>query len=165
MTRDADRDEQPAAENVIRISPDGPLEFRGQIEIEASASRAAFADTHAALCRCGASQNKPFCDGSHSMISFRDAGLAAPGNEAPVEASPGADGHALKISPRMNGPLHLQGSLQIENAGGEVIFRGSDAWLCRCGASKNKPFCDGSHKAIAFRSGEGEGFPHSRGRT
>ena len=68
----------------------------------------------------------------------------------------------MKITCRMNGPLHAEGQLTIENAQGEVIFQGEDAWLCRCGNSKNKPFCDGSHKTTQFRSGEGEGFPPSR---
>jgi CDGSH-type Zn-finger protein len=68
----------------------------------------------------------------------------------------------MKIVCRLNGPLHVEGEVSIENAKGEAIFRGDDAWLCRCGSSNTKPFCDGSHKAIGFRSGEGEGFAPSR---
>jgi CDGSH-type Zn-finger protein len=68
----------------------------------------------------------------------------------------------MKIVCRLNGPLHVEGEVAIENANGEGIFHGDDAWLCRCGSSKTKPFCDGSHKTIGFRSGEGEGFAPSR---
>src|ERR1700690_33818 len=159
MTQDGSVDAKQTFENVIRISADGPLYFRGRVEIEGNGARAAFSDTRAALCRCGASQSKPLCDGAHAKISFSEAGLAGPSADGVGDASAGAAGDAMKVSPRLNGPLHVQGKLRIENARGEVIFRGDDAWLCRCGASKVKPFCDGSHKAIGFRSGEGDGFP------
>jgi len=163
--RDSSLGEKPVSENVIRISPDGPLYFRGQIQIDAEDGRAIFSDTHAAICRCGASQNKPLCDGSHSKIGFSDPGLTARGEDDAAETSASGLGDAMKISPRLNGPLHVQGNLRIENAAGEVIFRGDDAWICRCGGSKNKPFCDGTHKAIGFRSGEKDGFPPSRAKA
>jgi CDGSH iron-sulfur domain-containing protein 3 len=162
MTRDDSLDKNETPENVIRISADGPLCFSGRVEIEGSGARAALLDAHAELCRCGASENKPLCDGSHARISFSDAGLAGPGADGIADAHAASDGDTMKISPRLNGPLHVQGRLKIENARGEVIFRGDDAWLCRCGNSKHKPFCDGSHKTIGFRSGEGDGFPPSR---
>ena len=163
--RDAVIEGKPVSENVIRISPDGPLYFRGHIQIDAEDGGAIFSDTRATLCRCGASQNKPLCDGSHSKIAFSDAGMAAPAADGAAETSASGLGDAMKISPRMNGPLHVQGKLRIENAAGDIIFRGDDAWICRCGGSKNKPFCDGAHKAIGFRSGEKDGFPPSRAKA
>jgi CDGSH-type Zn-finger protein len=163
--RNATPEEKPISENVIRISPDGPLYFRGQIQIDAEDGGAIFSDTHAAICRCGASQNKPLCDGSHSKIGFSDAGIAARAKDNAAETSASGNGDAMRISPRLNGPLHVQGKLRIENAAGEIIFRGDDAWICRCGGSKNKPFCDGTHKAIGFRSGENDGFPPSRAKA
>ena len=162
MTQDGGVNDTKKPENVIRISADGPLCFCGRVEIEGSDARAAASDKLVEICRCGASESKPFCDGSHARISFSDAGLAGPGAEGIGDANAGADDDVMKISPRLNGPLHVTGKLRIENARGEVIFRGDDAWLCRCGNSKHKPFCDGSHKAIGFRSGEGEGFAPSR---
>jgi CDGSH-type Zn-finger protein len=162
--RDAALEEKPSPENVIRISPNGPLCFRGQIQIDAEDGRALLSDTSSAICRCGASQNKPLCDGSHSKIAFSDAGMAARGEDNSSETSASGNGDAMKISPRLNGPLHVQGKLRIENAAGEIIFRGEDAWVCRCGGSKNKPFCDGTHKTIGFRSGEKDGFPPSRAK-
>jgi CDGSH-type Zn-finger protein len=162
--RDAALEGKPVSENVIRISPNGPLCFRGQIQIDAEDGRALLSDTSAAICRCGASQNKPLCDGSHTKIAFSDAGMAARSVVTDAETSVSGHGEAMKISPRLNGPLHVQGKLRIENATGGVIFRGDDAWICRCGSSKNKPFCDGTHKAIGFRSGEKDGFPPSRAK-
>jgi CDGSH-type Zn-finger protein len=162
MTQDGGVDETKKLENVIRISADGPLYFCGRVEIEGSDARAAVSDLPVELCRCGASGNKPFCDGSHSRISFSEPGLSEPDANSDADATAGSAGDAMKISPRMNGPLHVTGRLRIENARGEVMFRGDDAWLCRCGTSKNKPFCDGSHKTIGFRSGDGDGFPPSR---
>jgi CDGSH-type Zn-finger protein len=162
--RDAALGEKPVSENVIRISPDGPLYFRGQIKIDAEDGRALLSNTSAALCRCGGSQNKPLCDGTHSKIAFSDEGMAAPAADGDAEMSASAHGDAMKISPRLNGPLHVQGKLRIENAAGDLIFRGNDAWICRCGGSKNKPFCDGTHKAIGYRSSAKEGFPPSRAK-
>ncbi|MGB9337211.1 MAG: CDGSH iron-sulfur domain-containing protein [Candidatus Acidiferrales bacterium] len=162
---DAALEEEPSPENVIRISPNGPLYFRGQIQIDAEDGHAILSDARATLCRCGASQNKPLCDGSHSKIAFSDAGMAAPAADGVAETSACGRGDSMKISPRLNGPLHVQGKLRIENAAGEIIFRGDDAWICRCGGSKNKPFCDGTHKAIGFRSGEKNGFPPSRAKA
>jgi len=162
--RDAALEGKPRPENVIRISASGPLYFRGQIQIDAEDGHTIFSDTRATLCRCGASQNKPLCDGSHSKIGFSDAGMAAGNTSDAAETRPSALSDTLKISPRLNGPLHVQGKLRIENAAGEIIFRGDDAWICRCGGSKSKPFCDGTHKAIGFRSGERDGFPPSRAK-
>jgi len=52
------------------------------------------------------------------------------------------------VQVRENGPLALHAPLQVN--GEPAGFR---AALCRCGASSNKPFCDGSHKKAGFRSG------------
>lgn len=47
-----------------------------------------------------------------------------------------------------NGPLHAEGKFSIHTANGKTIEIEDEAWFCRCGASKNKPFCDGSHKSV-----------------
>jgi len=134
-------------ENVVRVSPDGPLYVRGDIQITAPDGSVILQDTRVALCRCGASKNKPFCDNTHLQIAFHDAGIAKP---APSEET-GMSSKLLSITPLKNASLMLAGALEIRNAANEIIFHGDEAYLCRCGASKNKPFCDGSHSKVGFR--------------
>ena len=101
----------------------------------------------AALCRCGKSANKPFCDNSHKKAGFEDFG--AVGDTGPLEA---ASGGALRIKGIKDGPLLLEGNFSIAASSGREAWRGSKAFLCRCGASENKPFCDGQHKKVGFTS-------------
>lgn len=63
--------EQPERPTVITPSADGPLLVRGDLRIEVPTGPAR--ELRAALCRCGASANKPFCDGSHERIGWREA--------------------------------------------------------------------------------------------
>jgi hypothetical protein len=64
---------QEAAEagTVIAPQPDGPLYVRGHIRILAADGAIVREDTRLALCRCGQSNNKPFCDGSHRTNGFK----------------------------------------------------------------------------------------------
>jgi len=48
------------------------------------------------------------------------------------------------------GPLYVEGEVEIVDAAGNVVRRESSVWLCRCGNSKDKPFCDSSHIAAGF---------------
>ncbi len=51
-----------------------------------------------------------------------------------------------------NGPLLVQGAVKLVDAAGKDIpVLKQPAALCRCGHSKNKPFCDGSHRAAGFQ--------------
>lgn len=52
-----------------------------------------------------------------------------------------------------SGPLWVQGNVPIESADGEVYEVRNRVTLCRCGASRNKPFCDGSHGRVNFNDG------------
>jgi CDGSH-type Zn-finger protein len=52
-----------------------------------------------------------------------------------------------RIDIRSNGPLVITGIGEIRNSKGEALAHTDPAFLCRCGQSKNKPFCDGSHKS------------------
>ncbi len=56
------------------------------------------------------------------------------------------------IDARPNGPLHVRGRVRIVGSGGRLIREDTRVALCRCGASANKPFCDGSHRRIGFRT-------------
>ncbi len=67
----------------------------------------------------------------------------------------GAQEQALdppSVEPRPNGPLFVRGRVRIVDADGRLIREDTRLALCRCGASENKPFCDGSHRRIGFRS-------------
>jgi CDGSH-type Zn-finger protein/uncharacterized Fe-S cluster protein YjdI len=49
-----------------------------------------------------------------------------------------------------DGPLYIRGQVTIESPEGEIILEDTRITLCRCGASKNKPFCDNTHRANGF---------------
>ncbi len=48
------------------------------------------------------------------------------------------------------GPLKVTGPFQITGSDGEIIEKEEPVYLCRCGKSSNKPFCNGAHKRIGF---------------
>ena len=200
-----------------RIAPakNGPLIVKN-LESFSNARGAAIAAKPAiALCRCGQSANKPFCDGTHTKVGFSDetqaervpdrredyvgaaitihdnrgacahAGICTDrlksvwrmGVEpwidpdgAAVEAivetirlcPSGALGYTLDgddppdqegapaIQVTKDGPYHVTGGVALETESwGDGVSRAHYA-LCRCGHSKNKPFCDGSHWAAKF---------------
>lgn len=130
-------------QNTITLGVDGPLWIHGNLEINGIEGETR--EFRAALCRCGASKYKPFCDGSHEKLPFSDDGKGKTGK---LEDNL-AEGE-LRINPLADGPLQLSGPMEIRNANGEIVFRGEKTALCRCGASGNKPFCDGSHMGIGF---------------
>ena len=168
-----------------------------------------------ALCRCGASSNKPFCDGSHRTIGFNSdktdgrltdkkevyigteitindnrsicahSGVCTDNlsavfrlkqepfinpNAASVDeiisiikkCPSGALSYTAKDDPveentestvmvAPNGPYVVSGAVELlETNRGEGASE-TQMTLCRCGASKNKPFCDGSHWTINFK--------------
>jgi len=169
-----------------------------------------------ALCRCGGSKNKPFCDGTHGTNGFRDHNLAEGsrnrrvnyvGKRITIHDNRGICAHAgfcsdsleavfrsgqepwidpdgarveeiiqtIKKCPSgalsysianvehrdqdrvpmvtvtKDGPYAITGGIELLGIPfGEGASR-EHYTLCRCGASKNKPFCDGSHWQIGFR--------------
>lgn len=142
--RDGTPVEPVPTENVVALCPDGPLYVRGNLEILRADGTVLATDTRIALCRCGASANKPFCDGSHSKVEFVEPGLP--------EAVTLRDDPALAESPRLrivlrpNGPLILEGPVKLLAADRSLCATGTRGALCRCGRSQKKPLCDGSHK-------------------
>jgi CDGSH-type Zn-finger protein len=167
------------------------------------------------LCRCGQSQNKPFCDGTHSKVGFdgtetADTGPSSgrqqnyPGTGivlkddrslcmhagfcsnqvtnawqmtqdsgdsrvraqiiAMVERCPSgalsyaleADGEVIEpdlpkeIALTPDGALWASGGIPVERADGKEWEVRNRVTLCRCGASKNKPLCDGAHEESGF---------------
>jgi CDGSH-type Zn-finger protein len=218
----------------IQISKDGPFLVKGDLplarqtittnaageSIEWTAGPAYPSQAQYALCRCGRSAAKPFCDGSHKKVGFdgtetasrepyrrqakvmrgpsmslTDAeGLCAfarfcdpngqvwnlvqqtdnptarkqfvkQTGECPsgrLVAWDNATGEAIepKHEPSIglvqdpanecSGPLWVRGGVQLVGSDGYEYEIRNRVTLCRCGASRNKPFCDGTHAAIKF---------------
>jgi uncharacterized Fe-S cluster protein YjdI len=65
--------------------------------------------------------------------------------------SAAAAGAPSTVQLTADGPLLLAGEFEIRGPDGTVLFKGQKAALCRCGHSKNKPFCDGSHRPAGFK--------------
>lgn len=57
--------------NLIEVKPDGPLICHGKIILKDAQGNEVVKENVTAFCRCGASANKPFCDGSHRKIEFK----------------------------------------------------------------------------------------------
>jgi len=203
-------DERPS----IKPAPDGPYLVRDVHQLSNQAGAIEVGAT-VALCRCGGSANKPFCDGTHATIGFSSAELEGrvPGkrkdyeaNEITVHDDRSICAHAgyctdglpsvfrMKKEPWIDpegGPAEeiietirkcpsgalsytVDGVEQRDGGGPAEIFVAPNGpyvvtggpelidttrpagastehfTLCRCGGSKNKPFCDGSHWDIDF---------------
>jgi CDGSH-type Zn-finger protein len=201
----------------IELRPDGPIAVTGPFELHDAAGKPiVHAEVTVKLCRCGGSQNKPFCDGTHRRNGFTGARVsdgakdkvksyAGPGitihdNRSvcvhaaactaglpkvfkygerpwidPAGAPPqqvvelirkcpsGALSYAVDGQPAKpeawapaivvmkDGPYAVVGAelTGVEFAQGVPRERYA---LCRCGASKNKPFCDATHIELGFKA-------------
>jgi CDGSH-type Zn-finger protein/uncharacterized Fe-S cluster protein YjdI len=141
--KDGRPDESAPPVNLAAIREAGPYAVRGRLRLDG-----VDAGFRATLCRCGASKNKPHCDGSHHEIGFSASGEPASGA---TDMLPVRDG-VLAIDPQPDGPLQVRGNLEITSGTGRVVARVTAARLCRCGGSATKPFCDGTHARIGFRA-------------
>lgn len=141
--KDGGPEEGPPDVNTVRIRENGPLAFRAELVLDGTPI-----GFRATLCRCGASRNKPYCDGSHTVAGFSASG------EPPSKELTTLDerGGALDLRPAKNGPLLVRGPLEILAGTGRAIERTSKTALCRCGASEDKPYCDGSHVKAGFET-------------
>jgi CDGSH-type Zn-finger protein/uncharacterized Fe-S cluster protein YjdI len=142
--KDGKPDESAPPVNLIAIREAGPYAARGALRIAGQTGQ-----FRATLCRCGASKNKPYCDGSHHEIGFSASGEPVTGKADLLAVRDGE----LSIEPETDGPLQVRGNLEITSGTGRVVARVEQARLCRCGGSANKPFCDGTHARIGFKSG------------
>jgi CDGSH-type Zn-finger protein/uncharacterized Fe-S cluster protein YjdI len=129
--------------NLLAVREAGPYAVRGDLTIAGKST-----SFRATLCRCGASKNKPYCDGSHHDVAFAATGEPPTGQADMLEVR----GGPLEIEPLQDGPLQVRGNLEITSGTGRVVSRLTQARLCRCGGSANKPFCDGTHVRNGFRS-------------
>jgi CDGSH-type Zn-finger protein len=173
-----------------------------------------------ALCRCGGSKNKPFCDGTHGMNGFTDQNLADRSRNRRVDyvgkqitihdnralcshagfctggletvfrmhhepwidpdgassdkiietvrrCPSGALSHSIAnvesrdqdrppmVTVTDDGPYAVTGGIELVGVEFGEGTSHEHYTLCRCGASKNKPFCDGSHWQVGFRDASG----------
>jgi CDGSH-type Zn-finger protein/uncharacterized Fe-S cluster protein YjdI len=131
--------------NRVAVQPSGPLYASGNIVLKHAGQEVR--ESRVALCRCGHSKNKPFCDNAHKKAEFKDAGPVASAPE-PIDLEPGP----VTIEAYPNGPYVAAGPVHLHAASGREAFRGTKTALCRCGGSQNKPFCDGTHRKIGFEA-------------
>lgn len=139
--------EVPDDTNSVLPTPRGPYYLRGDLEILDAAGTVLLRDTRIALCRCGQSGNKPFCDNSHWNAKFPDEGRVTENRLDAGETPEGAGGSGpLRITVQDGGPLRLSGPIELWSSDANSTYRGTSGALCRCGRSARKPYCDGSHK-------------------
>ncbi|MCB0502289.1 MAG: (4Fe-4S)-binding protein [Bacteroidetes bacterium] len=62
-----------------------------------------------------------------------------------------AVGESAKLNIFADGPILIKGNFEITDSKGNLLEKKESVALCRCGASENKPFCDGTHKKIGFK--------------
>jgi CDGSH-type Zn-finger protein len=128
-----------------KLTENGPLNIKGSLTIKHSGEEHEMKNVF--LCRCGASENKPFCDGAHKTCGYE--GSANLG-EHQLAAGENSEAGPLEIVASNKGPLVVTGPITFHD--GDQTFNSSKLFLCRCGASTNAPFCDGSHKSIGFEA-------------
>ena len=141
--KDGGQAEHPPRVNLVRIRENGPLAVHAEIELDGEP-----AGYRATLCRCGQSRNKPFCDNSHIEAGFTATGEPVSTDSEQLEKRDGP----VAIRPQKDGPYMVSGNVEIVSGTGRRVATGQSMVLCRCGGSANKPYCDGSHLRIGFKS-------------
>ena len=134
--------DDPPVVNLVRLRENGPLAFEGDLQINGQAEPS----PRATLCRCGASANKPYCDGSHTAAGFTASGEPLAKESLALAARDGP----LNVQPQPNGALLVSGNVEVVSGTGRTVNRATRLFLCRCGQSANKPYCDSSHKRVGF---------------
>jgi len=205
----------------LECKPNGPYLVKNLEDLRNARGERIPTEPVFALCRCGGSARKPFCDGTHRTNGFSDAKLADgstdrrdsyPAKRITIHDNRSLCAHAGHCTDGLAAVFKYKSEPWIDPAGGtaeaiiEVVRRcpsgalsytlegvdGPDekrepsiavtkdgpyvvvgdirlsgqAWgrgasrqrftLCRCGASKNKPFCDGTHWSVGFKDPPGQ---------
>lgn len=128
--------------NTLHIRENGPYALNAELQLEDEP----YASHKMTLCRCGASKNKPYCDCSHIDIGFVATGEIA----AAASQKPDSQTGVVTVTPLKDGPVQIDGNLEICAGTGHTINRVQQVHLCRCGHSNNKPYCDGAHSKVGF---------------
>ncbi|MDR9414652.1 MAG: CDGSH iron-sulfur domain-containing protein [Gracilimonas sp.] len=148
--KNSEKAEEPPEQNVIKIIEDGPLYIHGEVVIKDLNGNVVLEDTRVAMCRCGKSKNKPLCDNSHISANFKADSTY---NVERLRTEPvRGKGGELSITLYEDAPFLVQGNYDLvgKQTGRETCSKKMS--YCRCGGSSTKPFCDGSHKKIGFKS-------------
>jgi CDGSH-type Zn-finger protein/uncharacterized Fe-S cluster protein YjdI len=145
--KDGGAEEPVPTENTITLVENGPLYVRGDVTLIGADDSLLTKDTRVALCRCGQSQHKPYCDNSHKALPFQASAEVI--DTLRMEVQEIGSG-PLEIKANPSGPLRFTGKTAIINGEGEAVFQAERQFLCRCGYSSKKPFCDGTHKQVGF---------------
>ena len=203
---------------IVKVLKDGPYVIQHLLQLTNSQGQPLETKPVMALCRCGHSSTKPFCDGTHGKIGFQGGKLpgAIPperhefkGTTITISDNEGVCSHAgfcdgnlpdvfwtfenghrvahpdaapaeksittiklcpsgalrFKIKEKMYDDFGREPGIKVSKDGPYYVVGGVELnddiqshpdslehyTLCRCGASKNKPFCDGSHGKIKFK--------------
>lgn len=99
------------------------------------------------MCRCGLSNNKPFCDGTHKKEGFQATQTFIDEREEDIE---GINGD-LTITVKESAMYSIKGPVTIFSRDGLSKTTRTKGALCRCGHSDKKPFCDAKHKKCGFK--------------
>ncbi|MCA0272724.1 MAG: CDGSH iron-sulfur domain-containing protein [Proteobacteria bacterium] len=133
---------QPPVVNMVFVRENGPLAIEAELLLRGQPHDS----VRATLCRCGHSARKPFCDGAHTAAGFTATGEPVAKDTPALEVRNGP----VDLQPQPNGPLKVVGNLEVVSGTGRTVNKVRQVFLCRCGHSQNKPYCDGSHKAAGF---------------
>lgn len=136
-----------AKKNIIIPFHNGPLNITGTLVLKDDNDQLLEKTEELFLCRCGNSNNKPYCDGQHKKINFQDNGEF---KQPPASENNLNNKGTLEIKVQANGPLVFNGVACIQDSAQQVKIIRKVGTLCRCGHSSNSPFCDGTHSKIDF---------------
>lgn len=139
----------PEGKGTITIRPDGPYRVEGGVPLEGPEGQPYELKPAYSLCRCGQSKNKPYCDASHKECGFVGTEVA---DSAVPRSSATVVSEASVIRVARDGPYEVFGAPTLTYSDGRICEDTSFYRLCRCGASKSKPFCDDSHLEVGFRN-------------
>ena len=134
--------------NSIMVRPNGPLICKGDTDItlQNADEEVILKEKEFALCRCGLSKNKPFCDGTHKTANGELTQSFTDEREEDINGIV-AD---LTITVKTHSMYSIGGPVTIFSRDGVSKTTRTKAALCRCGHSANKPFCDGTHNRYDF---------------
>jgi uncharacterized Fe-S cluster protein YjdI len=90
------------------------------------------------------------CPSRALTYSRTDGAAPGPGARRGEEDRPEEGAAAVTINVKPAGPLAVMGSCAVVDGDGNVLEAGERIFLCRCGGSERKPFCDGTHKRVGF---------------